>query len=49
MPRSPGTGPVHDGAQARAALAEARAVFDTFNVDLMYALPGQTLAALTPT
>ena len=32
--------------QARAALAEAGAVFDTFNIDLMYALPGQTLAAL---
>jgi oxygen-independent coproporphyrinogen-3 oxidase len=39
-------GRVHDGAQARAALDEARAAFDTFNLDLMYALPGQTLAAL---
>ncbi len=39
-------GRVHDGAQARAALAEAREAFDTFNLDLMYALPGQTLAAL---
>ena len=39
-------GRVHDGAQARAALAEAREVFETFNLDLMYALPGQTLAAL---
>ena len=37
-------GRVHDGAQARAAIDEARAVFDTFNLDLMYALPGQTLA-----
>ncbi len=37
-------GRVHDGAQARAAIEEARAVFDTFNLDLMYALPGQTLA-----
>ena len=39
-------GRVHDGAQARAALTEARAAFDTFNLDLMYALPGQTLAEL---
>ena len=39
-------GRVHDGAQARAALAEAAATFDTFNLDLMYALPGQTLAQL---
>ena len=39
-------GRVHDAAQARAALAEARAAFDTFNLDLMYALPGQTLAEL---
>jgi putative oxygen-independent coproporphyrinogen III oxidase len=37
-------GRVHDAAQARAAVAEARAAFDTFNLDLMYALPGQTLA-----
>ena len=39
-------GRVHDGAQARAAIEEARAAFDTFNIDLMYALPGQTLAEL---
>jgi putative oxygen-independent coproporphyrinogen III oxidase len=39
-------GRVHDGAQARAALAEAAASFDTFNLDLMYALPGQSLAHL---
>jgi putative oxygen-independent coproporphyrinogen III oxidase len=39
-------GRVHDAAQARAALAEARAAFDTFNLDLMYALPGQSLAQL---
>ena len=39
-------GRVHDGAQARAALAEAARAFDTFNLDLMYALPGQTLAEL---
>ncbi|MDF1483631.1 radical SAM family heme chaperone HemW [Ramlibacter sp. H39-3-26] len=35
-------GRVHDGAQARAAVAEAAQAFDTFNLDLMYALPGQT-------
>ena len=35
-------GRVHDAAQARAAVEEARACFDTFNLDLMYALPGQT-------
>jgi putative oxygen-independent coproporphyrinogen III oxidase len=35
-------GRVHDSAQARAAVAEAREAFDTFNIDLMYALPGQT-------
>jgi oxygen-independent coproporphyrinogen-3 oxidase len=39
-------GRVHDAAQARAAVAEAAQVFDTFNLDLMYALPGQTLADL---
>lgn len=39
-------GRVHDGAQARAALEEAARAFDTFNLDLMYALPGQTLAQL---
>jgi oxygen-independent coproporphyrinogen-3 oxidase len=39
-------GRVHDAAQARAALAEAAAAFDTWNLDLMYALPGQTLAEL---
>ena len=37
-------GRVHDAAQARAAIIEARSAFDTFNIDLMYALPGQTLA-----
>ena len=35
-------GRVHDAAQAHAAVAEARAHFETFNLDLMYALPGQT-------
>ena len=39
-------GRVHDADQARAAVAEAREAFDTFNIDLMYALPGQTLQAL---
>lgn len=39
-------GRVHDGAQARAAVEEAADAFDTFNLDLMYALPGQDLAAL---
>jgi putative oxygen-independent coproporphyrinogen III oxidase len=39
-------GRVHDAAQARAALEEASRAFDTFNLDLMYALPGQTLAEL---
>ena len=39
-------GRVHDGSQARAAVAEARAAFETFNIDLMYALPSQTLAML---
>ena len=39
-------GRVHDAQQARAAVAEARSAFDTFNIDLMYALPGQDLAGL---
>jgi putative oxygen-independent coproporphyrinogen III oxidase len=39
-------GRVHDAGQARAAVEEAAAAFDTFNIDLMYALPGQTLAQL---
>jgi oxygen-independent coproporphyrinogen-3 oxidase len=39
-------GRVHDAAQARAAVAEAAEAFDTFNIDLMYALPGQSLAQL---
>jgi oxygen-independent coproporphyrinogen-3 oxidase len=39
-------GRVHDAAQARAAVEEAAAAFETFNIDLMYALPGQTLDAL---
>jgi len=39
-------GRVHDAAQARAAVAEAAEAFETFNIDLMYALPGQDVAAL---
>ncbi len=39
-------GRVHDRAQAIAAVEEAASAFDTFNLDLMYALPGQTLAQL---
>jgi oxygen-independent coproporphyrinogen-3 oxidase len=39
-------GRVHDGSQARAALEEVAAHFRTFNLDLMYALPGQTLDEL---
>ena len=39
-------GRVHDRAQAIAAVEEAQQAFETFNLDLMYALPGQTLAEL---
>lgn len=39
-------GRVHDAAQAHAAVDEAAQAFDTFNIDLMYALPGQALEAL---
>jgi oxygen-independent coproporphyrinogen-3 oxidase len=39
-------GRVHDRAQAIAAVEEAARAFDTFNLDLMYALPGQTLEQL---
>lgn len=39
-------GRVHDGQQARAAVEEAARSFETFNLDLMYALPGQTLKTL---
>ncbi|MDD2547613.1 MAG: radical SAM family heme chaperone HemW [Burkholderiaceae bacterium] len=35
-------GRVHDRAQALAAVEEAAQSFDTFNLDIMYALPGQT-------
>ena len=40
-------GRVHDRTQALAAVNEAAQMFDTFNLDLMYALPGQTLAQLS--
>ncbi|MDT4821584.1 Oxygen-independent coproporphyrinogen-III oxidase-like protein [compost metagenome] len=39
-------GRVHDRAQAIAAVEEAASAFDTFNLDLMYALPGQTMEGL---
>ena len=39
-------GRVHDRAQALAAVEEAAQAFDTFNLDIMYALPGQTLGDL---
>jgi len=39
-------GRVHDRAQAMAALEEAAMAFDTFNLDIMYALPGQNLQDL---
>ncbi|MBI5271642.1 MAG: oxygen-independent coproporphyrinogen III oxidase-like protein [Burkholderiales bacterium] len=39
-------GRVHDRAQALAAVEEAAQAFDTFNLDLIYALPGQTPAEL---
>jgi len=37
-------GRVHGGAEARRALVIAARCFDNFNVDLMYALPGQDMA-----
>ena len=39
-------GRVHDSSQARAAVQEASETFERFNIDLMYALPGQTLRQL---
>ncbi len=39
-------GRVHDAEQAHAAVEEAALAFDTFNIDLMYALPGQSMAQL---
>ena len=37
-------GRVHNAEQAMAAVHEAAQAFDTFNIDLMYALPCQTMA-----
>ena len=39
-------GRVHDSAQAMAAVEEAAQAFDTFNIDIMYALPGQSIGQL---
>ena len=39
-------GRVHNATQAMSAVQEAAQAFDTFNIDLMYALPGQTMAQL---
>ncbi|MEN9719659.1 MAG: Oxygen-independent coproporphyrinogen-III oxidase 1, partial [Pseudomonadota bacterium] len=39
-------GRVHNRDQAMAAIEEAQSAFETFNLDLMYALPGQTLLEL---
>ena len=39
-------GRVHDRAQALAAVEEAAAADETFNLDIMYALPGQSMADL---
>ncbi len=36
-------GRIHDAAQARAAIEIAQSSFDNFNLDLMYALPDQTV------
>ncbi len=37
-------GRIHDGGEARRAIEMARDAFDNVNLDLMYGLPGQTLA-----
>jgi putative oxygen-independent coproporphyrinogen III oxidase len=37
-------GRVHNSAQAQEAIAEAAANFEAFNLDIMYALPGQSVA-----
>ena len=39
-------GRVHDGHQARRAAEEAAQAFATWNLDLMYALPGQSMQSL---
>jgi oxygen-independent coproporphyrinogen-3 oxidase len=38
-------GRIHDGAQAQEAVRSALELFDQVNLDLMYALPGQTMDA----
>lgn len=39
-------GRIHDGLEARTAAEAARVIFDNLNLDLIYALPGQTEADL---
>lgn len=39
-------GRIHSGKQARVAITKAVEVFDNFNLDLMFALPGQTTKEL---
>ena len=39
-------GRIHNADQAYSAVEEAALAFETFNLDLMYALPGQTIAQL---
>ncbi len=39
-------GRIHDGQQARQAVEHARKLFDNINLDLMFALPGQSLQQL---
>jgi oxygen-independent coproporphyrinogen-3 oxidase len=39
-------GRVHDGVQARAAAEAARELYDNLNLDLMYALPAQSMAQM---
>lgn len=39
-------GRIHDAAQAQRAVERARETFDNFNLDLMFGLPGQSLAGL---
>lgn len=39
-------GRIHNAEQALAAVHEAKSAFETFNLDIMYALPGQSTAML---
>ncbi len=39
-------GRIHNGQQARVAISKAAEVFENFNLDLMFALPGQTTEEL---